>query len=200
MAAAFGKRGTQVRAFAPRPATVATAVPPALSLAPPPVAASHRAPTDFRTFPIPIVTPLLIVVLCCIFALQLQHAPGHFGMSLSGRTLAAQGALEGDHIFRAGEWWRLFTAPWMHASLEHLVGNLIVLGIVGIMLEPLIGPRWFAALYVAGGFGGALASAFLNPPAIPGVGASGAIMGVLGAAFLCGASATAGSKGRRMQT
>jgi rhomboid protease GluP len=88
----------------------------------------------------------------------------------------------------------------LHASLAHLVGNAVVFAVVGLMLEPRIGPRWFAGVFAIGGLGGALASICVNPGNVPGVGASGAIMGVLGAAFFCGASAKAGPNGRKMQT
>ncbi|MBV9419937.1 MAG: rhomboid family intramembrane serine protease [Alphaproteobacteria bacterium] len=150
------------------------------------------------TLRIPVVTIGLLAMLTVIYLMEVQHAPGHG--SLSGRTLAAYGAIQGDLIFQQGEWWRLFTAPMLHASWGHLIGNAVVLGIVGFMLEPLIGPRWFAGLYAIGGLGGALVSIILNDQTIPAVGASGAIMGVLGAAFVCGASAKAGPKGRKMQT
>ncbi len=68
------------------------------------------------------------------------------------------------------------------------------------MLEPRIGPRWFAGLFVVGALGGGICSILLNPGDIPAVGASGAIMGVLGGAFICGSSARSGPKGRKMQT
>ena len=56
--------------------------------------------------------------------------------------------------------------------------------LAGYYLEPLIGRRWYAALFATGGLGGALASMLLNPPGVVTVGASGAIMGLLGAAVV----------------
>ncbi|MBV9045760.1 MAG: rhomboid family intramembrane serine protease, partial [Alphaproteobacteria bacterium] len=197
MAGAFGKRGTQTaRAFAPPP--VRAAVAPVFAPVVSPSMEAAPAAIVLPTLRIPVVTIGLLAMLTVIYLMEVQHAPGHG--SLSGRTLAAYGAIQGDLIFQQGEWWRLFTAPMLHASWGHLIGNAVVLGIVGFMLEPLIGPRWFAGLYAIGGLGGALVSIILNDQTIPGVGASGAIMGVLGAAFVCGASAKAGPKGRKMQT
>ena len=192
MAAAFGKRGAQVRTFASGQAKAAVAVPAGyVPSEPRPVADS------LPVMRFPLVTIGLLVLLSLIFALELRYSPTH---SLSARTLATYGAIEGDLVLHAGEWWRLFTAPLLHANTSHLIGNAVVLGIVGFMLEPLIGPRWFAGLFAIGALGGAVASLCLNPANIPGVGASGAIMGVLGAAFICGASAKSGPNGRKMQT
>ena len=195
MAATFGKRSTQ--AFAPPPAR-ATAPAAGGLFAPQPAAPVQQV--SLPTIRFPLVTIALIVLLTIIYVLEVEHAPAHGAHGLSARTLAAYGAIQGDLMFSAGEWWRLFTAPLLHASASHLIGNAVVFGIVGFMLEPLIGPRWFAGLFVIGGLGGALVSIFANAPDIPSVGASGAIMGVLGAAFICGSSARSGPKGRRMQT
>jgi rhomboid protease GluP len=194
MAATFGKRSTQVAA-PPVRAPVAGPL-----FAPQPVADASPAAIGLPTVRFPLVTTGILVLLAVIYVLELQYAPFHGARGLSARTLAAYGAIEGDLMFSAGEWWRLFTAPLLHASQGHLIGNAIVFGLVGFMLEPLIGPRWFAGLFVIGGLGGALVSIFVNAPDVPSVGASGAIMGVLGAAFICGSSARSGPKGRRMQT
>ena len=199
MAAAFGKRGAQVQAFAPR---APQARPVDASAAPPPFVTS-RAPAPFSdslpTIRFPLVTVGLLVLLTVIYILEVRYSPLPGG-GLSARTLAAYGAIEGDLIFKQGEVWRLFTASLLHASQGHLIGNGVVLAVVGFMLEPRIGPRWFLGLFVIGGLGGGIASILLNEQNIPAVGASGAIMGVLGAAFLCGASARSGPKGRKMQT
>jgi rhomboid protease GluP len=194
MAATFGKRSTQGVA----PPVKAPAAGPLF--APQPAAVASPSTISLPTIRFPLVTIGIVVLLAVVYVLELQHAPFHGARGLSARTLAAYGAIEGDLVFRSGEWWRLFTAPLLHASQSHLIGNAIVFGIVGFMLEPLIGPRWFAGLYVIGGLGGALVSVFVNAPDVPSVGASGAIMGVLGAAFICGSSARSGPKGRRMQT
>jgi rhomboid protease GluP len=194
MAATFGKRSTQSVA----PSARAPAAGPLF--APQPAAASSPTTITLPTIRFPLVTIGIVVLLVVIYVLELQHAPFHGARGLSARTLAAYGAMEGDLMFSAGEWWRLFTAPLLHASQSHLIGNAIVFGIVGFMLEPLIGPRWFAGLYVIGGLGGAVVSVLVNAPDVPSVGASGAIMGVLGAAFVCGSSARSGPNGRRMQT
>lgn len=49
-----------------------------------------------------------------------------------------------------GELWRLFTAHWVHADREHLVWNLLALGILGWMLESSLGRFKLYAALLAG--------------------------------------------------
>ena len=84
----------------------------------------------------------------------------------------------------AGEWWRLFTAPFLHASAAHLSGNLFVLVVAGLILEPVGAGGRFAAIYLAGGLGSEVASIALNSPQLSSVGASGAIMAISSAMFV----------------
>ncbi len=190
MTATFGKRGVALRASAvPR----AAAAKPAAAWAAPGAVISRAA---IPTFGIPFVTISLVIFLGVVFALQDRSGNGG---ALSTGTLIADGAISRELLLGAGQWWRLFTAPLLHGSVTHLVSNMIVLGLVGYFLEPLIGSRWFAALFVAGALGGDAGSVSMNAQSLPSIGASGAIMGVLGAAFVCGFHDKAGPNAQRMQ-
>ena len=92
----------------------------------------------------------------------------------------------GGNFLRNGEWWRLFTAPYVHLNIEHIVGNIIALLLVGRRLEPLIGSGNFVLIFVIGAFVSAMGSAALNPPNVSSVGASGAIQGLFFALFVVG--------------
>jgi membrane associated rhomboid family serine protease len=82
-----------------------------------------------------------------------------------------------------GEWWRLFTAMFLHAGFFHLAVNMYSLYFVGSIMEQVIG-RWrFLLLYLASGLAGS-AGALVLSPLTPTVGASGAIFGVLGGLFI----------------
>jgi membrane associated rhomboid family serine protease len=82
-----------------------------------------------------------------------------------------------------GQWWRLFTAMFLHASFFHLAVNMYSLYFVGTIMEQVIG-RWrFLLLYLASGLAGS-AGALVLSPLTPTVGASGAIFGVLGGLFI----------------
>jgi membrane associated rhomboid family serine protease len=82
-----------------------------------------------------------------------------------------------------GEWWRMFTAMFLHASFFHLAINMYSLYFVGSIMEQVIG-RWrFLLLYLVSGIAGS-AGALLLSPLSPTVGASGAIFGILGGLFV----------------
>jgi rhomboid protease GluP len=168
---AFGKRGTETPVPVSRPA-------PAPQARPQPGFISRAARR------VPWFTLTLSGVLTMRFLTELRaatdylapYAPGHF-------SLLAAGASDRVQVLVHGEWWRLFTATMLHGSPAHLIGNLITFLTVGLLLEPMIGIGWFAAIYFSGGFVGAMASMMLNPPDALSVGASGAIMATLAALF-----------------
>jgi membrane associated rhomboid family serine protease len=82
-----------------------------------------------------------------------------------------------------GQWYRMFTAMFLHASFFHLAVNMYSLYFVGTIMEQVIG-RWrFLLLYLASGLAGS-AGALVLSPLTPTVGASGAIFGVLGGLFI----------------
>jgi membrane associated rhomboid family serine protease len=78
-----------------------------------------------------------------------------------------------------GEWYRLFTAMFLHASFFHIALNMYSLYFVGTIMEQVIGGWRFLLLYVASGIAGSAGALFLSPQT-PTVGASGAIFGILG--------------------
>jgi membrane associated rhomboid family serine protease len=84
------------------------------------------------------------------------------------------------------QYYRAFTAMWLHASFTHIFFNMIALLIVGPALEVLLGRIRFLALYLVAGLGGSVCSYILSQPNVAGIGASGAIMGVLGAYVVVG--------------
>ena len=80
----------------------------------------------------------------------------------------------------AGQWWRVFTAIFLHADLAHLAGNLSI----GILLLGLAMGRFgtgtaLLASFLAGAAGNLL-SLLMNAKPFDGLGASGMIMGALG--------------------
>lgn len=84
-----------------------------------------------------------------------------------------------------GEWWRIFTATFLHFGLLHVGMNMYILYQVGPFTELLYGRVRFLLLYVLAGLGGSLVSLTIHPMTVS-AGASGAIFGVYGAllAFL----------------
>jgi rhomboid protease GluP len=80
-----------------------------------------------------------------------------------------------------GEWWRFVTPMLVHAGGFHLLMNLYVLFMIGPAVEQRYGPVRFVIIYVLSGIGGSIASFAFSAPFILGVGASGAILGLIGA-------------------
>jgi len=87
-----------------------------------------------------------------------------------------------------GEVWRLLTAMFVHASIAHIVGNMLFLFIYGLRAENLFDLKEYLLIYFLSGFAGGILT-FLFPLLVPSlmefgivsVGASGAIFGMLGA-------------------
>ena len=131
----------------------------------------------------PIHTVLLLLDLCAVFAAEIVYGVGPPTdlMQPTIATLVAFGGLSKDLVFGSDEWYRLLSAPFLHASAPHLAMNAFALFIAGRTMERLIGRAWFGALYAASALTGSVLSLELNPPSIVGVGASGAIMGLFAA-------------------
>ena len=70
-----------------------------------------------------------------------------------------------------------------HVAIYHIGFNMFALYFLGRLLEPAIGTLRFVALYIASLFAGAFGALLLSPDALT-IGASGAIFGIFGAAFV----------------
>ncbi|MBQ9140847.1 MAG: rhomboid family intramembrane serine protease, partial [Lachnospiraceae bacterium] len=81
------------------------------------------------------------------------------------------------------EYWRIFTATFLHVDLEHLFNNMLLLGFMGAMLEKIIGHLPFTVVYVLSGIAGNVLSLcvkwYQNDWAVS-LGASGAVFGLDG--------------------
>lgn len=180
---AFGQRGAgRQMPVGPRPAMPVVASLPA-EAAPAELALPIRAggaDTD-----IPMVTIGLIALLTVIFWAEVTVA-GDFAAPLIPSRQASQmlGAIDARLVLGSGEWWRLFTAPLLHGGLSHLIGNCVVLGMIGFFLEPLVGSIWFAALFAIAAIGGDIGTLSQGQPNLLSLGASGPITGLLAAALV----------------
>jgi rhomboid protease GluP len=83
---------------------------------------------------------------------------------------------------RDGEWYRLFTSNYLHADIFHIFVNMYSLYNIGPNILSIFKPSGFAIIYIASGIAGSLFSFLFNSGLSRGsLGASGAIMGLLGA-------------------
>jgi len=96
------------------------------------------------------------------------------------QVLVDMGALYGPLTVLKGEWWRLFTAMFLHGGMTHILMNMVSLYIIGRGMEIYFDARSYLAIYLFSGLLGGLASLYIHPESV-GIGASGAIFGVFGA-------------------
>lgn len=83
------------------------------------------------------------------------------------------------------QYWTVLTSMFLHGGWMHLIGNMVFFWVFGNNIEDAMGHARFAVFYLVCGVAAAAAQTFLTPTsAIPMVGASGAISGVLGSYLL----------------
>jgi rhomboid protease GluP len=100
-------------------------------------------------------------------------------MLLNG-LLTQLGALLPAWVGRYGEWWRLITTGFLHADLLHIAFNMYALYNLGRLLERFYGSIRVSVIYALSLMGSSTLVLLLSSPDVPTVGASGAIMGMLG--------------------
>jgi membrane associated rhomboid family serine protease len=79
------------------------------------------------------------------------------------------------------QYYRIFTATFLHYDFLHIASNMITLIIVGPAVEVMVGKIRFLVLFVVAGIGGNVLSYLIAPINGRSAGASGATFGVLGA-------------------
>lgn len=121
----------------------------------------------------PIITNIIILTCILYFVLMLFNTKGN----LSAANLLKYGANYQAYI-QAGEWYRLFSCIFIHASILHLLLNMYALKIIGSQIESFLGKIRFIIVFIISGLIGSLFSAILTKSVS--VGASGAIFGILG--------------------
>jgi membrane associated rhomboid family serine protease len=137
-----------------------------------------------------IVTKTFIAVNVGIYLVQLAAGAGlraNTGWIFDNFALIPrQALLDGDTLVQGvagGDWWRLFTAAFLHYGPLHLGLNMLALYWFGPPLEEVLGRVRFALLYLVSGLAGSAGALIASPDSIT-VGASGAIFGMFGAAFV----------------
>ena len=93
-----------------------------------------------------------------------------------------KGAMEAAAVLKDHEYYRLFTAMFMHFGINHLINNMLVLFVIGDNLERALGHVKYLILYLCCGIGAGWISLYFQEPDVLTVsaGASGAIFGVIG--------------------
>ncbi len=99
-------------------------------------------------------------------------------------VLVENGLLYPPYVLGDFQLHRLVTAMFLHASIAHLLLNMVSLYTLGREIELLYGPYRFLAIYFLGGIAGSILSVGIGDYGIPSVGASGAILAVWAAQLM----------------
>jgi membrane associated rhomboid family serine protease len=113
-------------------------------------------------------------------------ASGSSAFTVSGSDLGSRlvddGLLYAPYLRFNHDYYRLITSGFLHENLLHIAFNMYLLYVLGRMLEPAIGRLRFLTIYFVSLVAGSL-GALIATPHSPSLGASGAIFGLLGAAY-----------------
>lgn len=124
------------------------------------------------------VTVGLIIVNLIVFFLNEM-----IGSNLDTEFMLNHGAMYTPYIKDSSEWYRYFTALFLHFGIRHLLNNMLLLYVLGNYLERYLGRIKFLILYLVSGIGANVLSGLLSyhqGKAVVSAGASGAVFAVLG--------------------
>ena len=152
----------------------------AAGLIPPPTFRPEHVKGRYWRFQHAPAVVALIVVNVGVFIFEISHRRWPEWIMLH-----RLGALEPAAVVMNHEYWRLFTALFLHAGKVHLLFNLFALYVLGPPLERAIGSIRFCACYLISGLGSSAGVVALWMARLTDttqlVGASGCIMGIVGA-------------------
>jgi membrane associated rhomboid family serine protease len=134
-------------------------------------------PGQLNAFP---ATVALIAINVVAYLIEIGSGGGGFNTSFNSVTIDF--GLFGPSVAE-GEWYRLVTSGFLHASPLHIGFNMLLLFLLGRLLEPALGTPRFVAVYFASLLAGSLGALLLDPNALT-LGASGAVFGLAGATFV----------------
>jgi membrane associated rhomboid family serine protease len=116
---------------------------------------------------------------------ELGLIPGEFLQRLPAGTQLELGPETGCRVGVAWPWYAPLTSMFLHGGWLHVLGNMWFLHIFGNNVEDSMGRVRFLTFYLLSGLAAAAAQVFASPDsAVPMVGASGAIGGVMGGYIL----------------
>jgi membrane associated rhomboid family serine protease len=140
----------------------------------------RRARVGLRAGAAP-ATYALIAVNLAVFVAELVGGTSA-GSFQSGGKLIHDAGLNAATV-AGGEVWRIVTAGFLHVNVLHIAFNMFALFILGTLLEPAIGTPRFVGVYLVSLLAGSCGALLLSPDETT-VGASGAIFGLMSAAFI----------------
>ena len=127
------------------------------------------------------VTAVLILINCAVFLLE----------TLAGGSTKTEVALkfgaQYEPLIRQGQYYRLFTAMFLHFGFYHLLFNMYALSVLGPAVDYVCGPLIYIVIYLAAGVAGNALTLLMEKRSGKNsisAGASGCIFGLLGACLV----------------
>lgn len=142
---------------------------------------------DNPTRRVPVVNYALLALntLAFFYQLSLGEQLDRFIRTWGVRSVDVIALLSGDQALLAPVLLQSLVAMFLHGGWIHFIGNMLFLWIFGDNVEDNFGSIPYLVFYLLCGFGAVVAQAWLTPEsALPSIGASGAISGVLAAYLL----------------
>ncbi|HMM49914.1 MAG TPA: rhomboid family intramembrane serine protease, partial [Miltoncostaeaceae bacterium] len=133
-----------------------------------------------NTSGVAMATATIVALNVLVYLAEAVQGVGVSGVG--GSQLVRDGAVWGPAI-ADGEWYRMITGGFLHASIMHVAFNMYLLWIIGGALERYAGSARFLAIYFAAVLWGSAGALVLDPNALT-VGASGGVFGLMAAVFL----------------
>lgn len=133
---------------------------------------------------LPFMTIILILIMVgCFFIIPNEEITfQQYGVIPADIKDPNQGLLA---LFFSDRFHTIFSSIFLHAGVQHIFMNALFLWIFGNNIEDELGPIMFLVFFLVCGFCAALMQIFTNPTsAIPMVGSSGAVSGIMGAYIL----------------
>lgn len=139
---------------------------------------AYSAGSSVRDGKVPVCTAVLVCLNVAVFAAGLI-APG------LGQWMEAKGCFSVVYLlYEKCGFYRLITAAFFHADIEHLLNNMLLLYCCGDIVERCLGKGRFLILYLGSAVCGNLLSAAFELSTgsfYDSIGASGAVFGLTGA-------------------
>lgn len=131
-----------------------------------------------KNFATPWITWLLVGLNFAVWLWTVLHGGGINGSA--AELLLMWGGNAASEV-QKGDWWRLFSATFLHSGLTHALMNMVGLAVAGVTLERIYGAPQFALIYFGSGLLGNAFSLHFAAQQSVSVGASGAVFGVTSA-------------------
>lgn len=135
-----------------------------------------------RRFPVMNVVLIGINVIMFLYEVSLAVPEREAFLRVYGMIPRQVTGIFATEAVSLGDFGSVFTAMFLHGSWMHIIGNMLFLWVFGDNVEDIVGSWRYLLLYLLAGAVGNFAHVITNPAsALPTIGASGAVAGILGA-------------------